>query len=123
MVFQKRLAQRMRMCMDSENLTINDLAEKLGVSRSALADYLREKGNPRADTLELIYSGLGYSLENFVEARKEISVSLDDIDLASLLERMKSIHPLLQPLVMRSVQVAEEILLISDVLYENDAAG
>lgn len=97
MIFQQRLAKRMRSCMSSENLNINELTEKLGVSKSSISDYLQEKGNPRADTIELIYEGLGCSLENFVEDKSEALCDAEWPDFASLLGRMETVHPLLKP--------------------------
>ena len=94
------------------------MATKLGVSKSSVYDYLQEKGNPRADTLEHIYEGLGCSLENFIEDKSETGQDLSDPDFASLIGRLKTLHPLLKPLVMRSYEMAEEILMISDVLNE-----
>ncbi len=54
MIIQQRMASRMKACMYNEDLSIHALAEKLGLSKSSVADYLKEKGNPRADTIELV---------------------------------------------------------------------
>lgn len=122
MIFQQRLAKRMRSCMSSENLNINELADRLGVSKSSISDYLQEKGNPRANTIELIYEKLGCSLEKFVEGKSEAGDDMEWPDFASLLGRMETMHPLLKPLTVRSYEMAEEILQISDALNEYERA-
>ncbi len=53
MIIQQKIARRMKSCLNNEDLSINGLAEELGLSKSSVADYLKEKENPRADTIEL----------------------------------------------------------------------
>lgn len=126
MILQKRIAKRMRTAMFSEQLTVLELAEKLGIAKSSVQLYLQEGGNPRANTIELIYDNLGYPLEELLNERDPPpdSESPDSKmpDFLSLVGSLKTIHPLLMPVVFRSYQMAQDIVQLSDMLYnlEND---
>ena len=49
----------MRAIMVKQNKSLTDFSEELGISRTALYDYLRAKGNPSAATIEHISEKLG----------------------------------------------------------------
>lgn len=44
----------MRTIMEKQNKSLSEFAEELEISRTALYDYLRAKGNPSAATIEHI---------------------------------------------------------------------
>lgn len=53
------MASAMRAIMVKQNKSLTDFSEELGISRTALYDYLRAKGNPSAATIEHISEKLG----------------------------------------------------------------
>ena len=71
--------------------------------------YLREKGNPRADTIELIYKNLGLPLDELVNNR-DMTQNYEFPDFLSLAGHINSIHPVLMPVVYQSFQMAKKII-------------
>lgn len=117
MVLQKLLARRMRTAMAAENLTIPGVAQKAGIAKSSAQGYLHEKGNPRADTIELICENLGYPLEELLNNSNPVP-DCDPPDFLALAGSLDTVHPLLMPVVYRSYQMAQDILQVSDMLYQ-----
>ena len=120
MVLQKLLAKRMKSAMAAEHLTVPGVAQKAGIAVSSAQEYLHGKGNPRADTIELIYASLGLPLEQLIENR-ELSLSSEEPpDFLSLAGSLETVHPLLMPFILKSYQMAKEVLILSDALYNLD---
>lgn len=109
----------MRSAMTKEQMTILELAEKLGIAKSTVQLYLQEAGNPRADTIELIYDNLGYPLEELLN-KQDIPPDSEPPDFRSLVEHFEVIHPLLKPVVFHSFHMAQDMIKLSDLLYKLD---
>ena len=54
MGLQENIAAAMRAVMERRGKSLSDFSEELGISRNALHDYLRGRGNPSIATLEHI---------------------------------------------------------------------
>lgn len=66
MPINKNIAATMRRIKQERHLSIAELAELLGVTKSTAQLYLKGEGNPRADTLELLAQGCGLSITELV---------------------------------------------------------
>ena len=117
MILQKMLARRMRTAMAVEHLTIPGVAEKAGIAKSSAQGYLHEKGNPRADTIELICENLGFPLEEPV-SNSDQPQKIEAPDFMSMAGSLDHIHPSLIPAVHHSYELAQDILRLSDLLYQ-----
>ena len=120
MVLQQILASRMKRVMISEHLTVPGIAEKAGIAISSAQGYLHARGNPRADTIELVFQNLGCSLADMLNPSQ--SVPDEPPDVQSLAGKMQTIHPLLRPVVYRSFQMAKDMVLLSEALYKWDGS-
>lgn len=58
---QENIATAIRTIMEKRNKSLTEFSEELGISRTALYDYLRGRGNPSIETLEHIAEKLGVS--------------------------------------------------------------
>ncbi|MDE7218973.1 MAG: helix-turn-helix domain-containing protein [Oscillospiraceae bacterium] len=61
MGLQENMAATIRAVMEKENKSLSEFSEELGISRTALYDYIRAKGNPSAATIEHIAERMGIS--------------------------------------------------------------
>lgn len=59
MSLQENIAETMRVIMKQQNKSLTEFSEELEVSRSAMQDYIKAKGNPSAKTIEHIANKLG----------------------------------------------------------------
>ena len=87
MSISKNLARVLQQHRLEHHLSIQDLADKIGIPRSSVEGYLNGTGNPRADTLERISQKTGIprieivsdpaprreQVETIVQAAKELS--------------------------------------------------
>ena len=67
----QRIGTRVRDLRASRCLTLEDLAERSGVSRSMISVIERGESSPTAALLEKLASGLGVSLASLFDAPKE----------------------------------------------------
>lgn len=56
---QENIAQKLKSTMQHQQKTIADFADELGISQTALKNYMRGECNPRADTITLLAEKLG----------------------------------------------------------------
>ena len=56
---QENIAQKLRAAMKHRQKTIAGFADELGISQTALKNYMRGESNPRADTITLLAERLG----------------------------------------------------------------
>lgn len=68
MSISENLARVLRQHKDRTGLTFKEMADELTFSKSTLVEYLKGKGNPRADDLELLSAALGIPLTELVSA-------------------------------------------------------
>lgn len=61
MGLKDNLAAAIRTIMERQNKSLSEFSEELDISRNALYDYLRGRGNPSIATLEHIAENLGVS--------------------------------------------------------------
>lgn len=66
MPINDNLARVMRRFKRKERLSVQELSERLGITKSSAQIYLKGEGNPRADTLELLAEGCGVSMMELV---------------------------------------------------------
>lgn len=59
MSLQENMAASIRAIMKSQNKSLSEFSDELGISRNALYDYLKGKGNPNIATLEHMAQNLG----------------------------------------------------------------
>lgn len=59
MSLQENMAASIRAIMKSQNKSLAEFSNELGISRNALYDYLKGKGNPSIATLEHMAQNLG----------------------------------------------------------------
>ena len=82
MGLQENIAVTMRAVMERQGKSLADFSEELGISRNALYDYLRGRGNPSVSTLEHIAQRLEMDpaalLGLFVLDQREITLLLLD---------------------------------------------
>ena len=63
---------------------------------------------------------MGLPLEQLIENR-ELSLSSEEPpDFLSLAGSLETVHPLLMPFILKSYQMAKEVLILSDALYNLD---
>lgn len=76
----ENLAAAILAVMKQKHMSLTEFAEELGVSRTALHDYVRAQGNPSASTIEHIAKGLGISpsvlLTGMMDSDQEITLLL-----------------------------------------------
>lgn len=60
------IARVMQKIKQERHLSIQEFSDELGITKSAAQIYLKGKGNPRADTLELLAKGCGLSITQLV---------------------------------------------------------
>lgn len=61
MGLQENIAATIRTVMERRHKSLTEFSEELGISRTALYDYIRGSGNPSIATLEQIATNLGVS--------------------------------------------------------------
>lgn len=61
MSLQEDMAGAIRAIMERKNLSLTAFSEELGISRTALCDYVKARGNPSAATIEHMAQKLGIS--------------------------------------------------------------
>lgn len=66
MSISKNIAVILRRYKAAQDLSVSELADELGIAKSILEDYLHGKGNPRADTLDLLSRKLDVPLTEIV---------------------------------------------------------
>ena len=81
MTIQKNLSNIMRAIRESRKLSIMELSEELGISRSLLQDILKGNSNPRIDTIEHIADTLAINpltllSSTYTEEQLETSILL-----------------------------------------------
>lgn len=92
------MASAMRAIMVKQNKSLTDFSEELGISRTALYDYLRAKGNPSAATIEHISEKLGVhpiSLLIGLEDNDNLGITLlllEMIQSIAVLPEKKQLH-------------------------------
>lgn len=59
MKMQKTLAKNLRARLELEQISVQELAARTSICRTAISEYLRGCGNPRLDTLEILCDALG----------------------------------------------------------------
>ena len=67
----KEFGKKLRYMMDENELSKSDLAKKLGVTRSAINNYLRGANGPSTGNMIEICKILGADLEEMVGRRSE----------------------------------------------------
>lgn len=123
MTLQKQMAKRMKDEMAARQLSVEGLSQLLGVAKSSTQDYLQEKGNPRADTIELIYRSLGVSLDSLL-AGEDLSSCAEELpSLETLMDRWNDLHPKLYPLAQVNYRMALTLMDLSDELYKAEGPG
>ena len=120
MLLQKILAKRMRTVMTSDHLSVPGIAQKAGIAKSSAQGYLHEQGNPRADTIEMICANLGRPLDDILQDSLDPDFTKPPPDFHQLIDSISSIHPLLKPIIYHNYQMAQDIIAISDELYQLD---
>ena len=88
------LAATIRVIMKQKRMNLTEFSEELGISRAALHDYIRARGNPSAATIEHIARCLGVStaalFASTEEQREIILLLLDTIqEVAELPEEKR----------------------------------
>ena len=66
MSINQNLARTMQRVKQDRRVSVEIFADELGITKSAAQIYLKGKGNPRADTLELLAKGCGLSITELV---------------------------------------------------------
>lgn len=66
MSISKNMAVILRRYKAVQDLSVSEMADELGIAKSILEDYLHGKGNPRADTLDLLARKLDVPLTEIV---------------------------------------------------------
>lgn len=94
------LSETLRKIMEAQKLTHVEFSEELGISKSALCEYIRGKRNPRLDTLE--------------EISGRLKMSPSELLGGGTPKGRPEIHPMLQA-------VYEQILQASESLYAWEA--
>ena len=62
MLTREYIAYQLQKYKSEQKLSIEAMAQKLGISQTSLVDYIKGRGNLRADTIDLIVSGIGITL-------------------------------------------------------------
>lgn len=68
---EERIAQRVRSLRDARSLSLDQLAQRCGVSRSMISLIERGQASPTAVVLEKIANGLGVALASLFEAEPD----------------------------------------------------
>ena len=94
MSLNEGLAATIRTVMKQKRMTLTEFSEELGISRAALHDYIRAKGNPSAATIEHIARQMGVSTAALFagteEQREIVLLLLDTIqEIAELPEEKR----------------------------------
>lgn len=111
MKIQKNIAATLKNAMAERDLTLVEFAEEIGIARTSLQGYLKEKSNPRADTIELLSERLNISPSMLISGPDaELPVPEDVSE--------NEIHPLLVPLLQQYRSVLVEIIRLSALLPE-----
>ena len=66
MSLQENMAAFIRAAMKSQNKSLSEFSDELGISRNALYNYLHGKGNPSIATLEHMAENLGVNPASLV---------------------------------------------------------
>ena len=112
MTIQKNISLKIRSALELSNLTLAEFAERLGISRSSLQEYLKEDANPRIDTVELLAEKLGYTP---LELMSDMTAGeLRDV------HKLPKIHPAVRPL---AEACHREVLKLSDEMFRLERAA
>ena len=68
---QENIAKKLRAAMKGQKKTISVFADELGISQTALKNYMRGESNPRADTITLLAEGLGITPAELISSTQK----------------------------------------------------
>lgn len=101
--------------------TLISYAEELGIPKSSLQEYLQERLNPRADTIELLARALGLTPAELVSGtRFDSPAHCTWVDAAEA--EIAQLHPLVQPLAAQQLYALQAAFALSGILKGREVA-
>ena len=110
MLPENNFSAKLKNAKEERGATFVEFAEEMGISKSALQEYLKGNTNPRLDTIKLLAEKLGMPVS-------ELIGGTDGFLCVSENGERQEIHPSLRPLVE---DLERQIRRLSDTLFELD---
>lgn len=112
MNIQKNVAATLKMFQTQKKLSLTEFADRIGIGKSSLQEYIAGKRNLRSDTLELIADRLHIPVASLVSGK-----TCSDPALDALSDACQALHPQLQPAAAALLHALEELFHLSSESY------